>query len=188
MDRRLLITGIVGGIIAFAWGIFSWMFLPWHKVTIEKFKNDYIVAKVIQENAPVNGVYVLPNMYHYNDQMTQEQVDEEENLIANGPFVFAAVSVNGMNHRSFAPFIGSLIIQMIGGILTAWLLFHSRALKYMRKVFFIAVVGLLVGFLSFAPAWNWWGLPAGYTIVGIIDLFIAWFLAGLAMAKVSEKK
>jgi len=188
MGRGLILAGIVGGIIAFAWGLFSWMVMPWHKLTVEKFKNDDIVAQVIKENAPTNGVYILPNLYHYgNMPMSQKQIEVEDRLVTEGPFVFAAVSLQGRDVHSFSPFLGSIVIQIIGALFTAWLLLHSRAFKYARRVLFVTVVGMLVGFLSYMPAWNWWGLPSAYSIIGIVDLVIAWFLAGLAMAKLAYK-
>lgn len=58
----------------------------------------------------------------------------------------------------------------------------------MGKVLFIALVGLIIGFVSHAPYWNWFGFSTPYVIVIILDTVIGWTLAGLVIARFSEEK
>jgi hypothetical protein len=53
---------------------------------------------------------------------------------------------------------------------------------------FIALVGLIIGFVSHAPYWNWFGFSTPYVIVIILDTVIGWTLAGLVIARFSEGK
>jgi len=175
---------VVGGVIVFVWCMISWMVLPWHKATIQKFENESKVASVIRDNAMQDGVYFLPACKP--DASPEEKMKSKE-MMEKGPFMFASVKLNGMSYTSAGPYIGALIIQIIGAYLITWLLFRTKGLKYMQQVGFITMVGFTIGFLSYLPAWNWMGFSWSYTIVGICDLVIAWFLAGLAMAKLAKR-
>src|SRR5438094_493640 len=63
--KQLLLSSIVGGLIAFAWLSVSWMMLPWHKAA--RFTDDTEVAAVLKRNAPSHAVYLVPNEAHHTD-------------------------------------------------------------------------------------------------------------------------
>ena len=56
------------------------------------------------------------------------------------------------------------------------------------RVCYVALAGLTIGFVSHFPYWNWFGFSTAYTLVIIVDSLIAWFLAGLVLAKFVEGK
>lgn len=179
---------IVGGLIAFVWGILSWLVLPWHSVAIERFENEASVANVIRDNAMKDGVYILPNMYEANIPGTSEEVRQEllvsNEIMQNGPHMFCAVRLNGKNpYSSGASYVRALIFQFVTAFLITWLLLKTKNQSYMDRVWFVACVALIGGILYFLPAWNFMCFPLGFAIVGIIDFVIGWFLAGLAIAK-----
>jgi hypothetical protein len=183
--------GIIGGIVVFIWMLISWMLIPWHSATINKFENEEKVATVLKENAPVSGVYMLPNMCHFKSPVTKEEMQKyrmaEKEMMRNGPIVFAGIRKDGVDPSSAAPFIRALIIQIVAGFFVTWLLLMTKGLKYMQQVGFITLLGFLAGIMTLLPAWNWCGFSTGYVVVGMLDLIIGWFLAGLAIAKLARK-
>ena len=42
---------IVGAIIAFLWSAISWIALPWHKMTLERFHDEQAVVDTMMESA-----------------------------------------------------------------------------------------------------------------------------------------
>lgn len=184
MGKTIVRGAVVGGIILFIWGFISWMVLPWHNATMMRFTNERDVARVIQDNAPIDGMYMLPSCQG-NDNSEQARADFRQKL-ENGPFVFAAVRPNGMGGMHAGHFIKSLIIQIIAAAVATWLLTRTRGLDYLQRVGFVTMVAFFAGVAVMLPAWNWMGYTTGYTIIGIIDLLIGWTLAGFALAKITK--
>jgi predicted small secreted protein len=188
MSRTHLKAAIIGGLIVFIWGMFSWMVFPWHQSCLKKFTNESDVADAIKDNAPVAGVYVLPNTFAYKEGTSEHEMSKGIKMMENGPFMFATVRPHGVGAMSLKPFILSLIIQIIGAFIVTWMVMQTKGLSYKKQVGFITLFGLGVGVLSQLPDWNWWGFSGAYVLTYMADLIISWFLAGLGIAKVLKKK
>lgn len=193
MNKNYWKCALLGGIVVFIWGVVSWMLLPWHMMTTHKFINEEQVAMAIKVNAPEDGVYFLPSCHPDASAQKMDKKGKEaswqgtKDRMRRGPIVCASVHLQGMDPDSIRPFIGSLIIQIIGAFFATWLFLKTKASSYGRQVCWFAVVGLFAGIVSALPAWNWMGFSAGWTIVCILDLVIGWTLAGCVIAKVAKK-
>lgn len=190
MSKTYWKCAILGGIIVFVWGIISWMLLPWHMMTTHKFANEEQVAEVIKKNALQDGIYFLPSCHlemDGNKETKQHEMMVAKDKMRKGPIVFASVHLGGMDPSSVRPFIGSLIIEIIAAFFATWLFLQTKAMPYARQVGWFAMLGLFAGIVCALPAWNWMCFSAGWTIVALLDLFIGWILAGLAIAKLARK-
>lgn len=187
MQKNHLKAAVIGGIVVFIWGMLSWMVFPWHQNCFKKFSNESEVARAVSHNAPTCGMYILPNTFKYDSNTSQSEMNKGMAMMEKGPFMFACVQPNGMGKMSIKPFIISLIIQIIGAFIATWMLLQTKGLAFRQKVFFITLFGLGAGVICLLPCWNWWGFPGSYVLMNIVDLVIAWFLAGLAIAKVLKK-
>lgn len=188
MSKSLFKCAAIGGLIVFIWGMLSWMVFPWHKNCFQKFVDEKSVAQVIQQNAPADGIYILPNTMGYTDQTSKEQISSGMELLEKGPFVFASVRKQGVGRITAKPFILNLVTQMIGAWIVAWMLMQAKGLKFKKQVAFVTLFGLGVGVLSQLPDWNWRGFSCCYVLVHLFDYIVGWFLAGLAIAKLNKAK
>ena len=166
-------AAIICAVVLFAWGAVSWMILPWHQMVTNEFTDEAEVAEVIKENAPKAGVYYLP--FAHRDQKAGE----------------TAAFVNALPQGYDPGMIKQLVTQFIGDLISALivicLLSQTAGLGYWGRVGFVALVGVAIGFVSHFPYWNWFGFPTPHVVVTVIDSLIAWFLAGLAIAKLVAK-
>lgn len=164
---------IICAVVLFAWGFVSWMVLPWHQIVANEFTDETEVAEAIKKNAPIAGVYYLP--------FAQEDHKAGE----------TAAFVNALPQGYDPGMIKQLVIQFIGDLISALivicLLSQTAGLGYWGRVGFVALVGVGIGFISHFPYWNWFGFPTPYVIVTVVDSLIAWFLAGLIIAKLVAK-
>ena len=91
MAKSLLLGGLLGGLTLFAWGAFSYMALPWHDMTLEKFADETALAQALVSNAGGSGMYLLPNPYKSSPDRTaaQQEADEAAGMIRmmQGPFM-----------------------------------------------------------------------------------------------------
>lgn len=185
----VLKNGLIAGVILFAWGMISWMALPWHKTTMMKFGNETIVQQALQWNTQAAGVYILPNSCQIpkntpadkQKEMKQKAMQQME----KGPFVVAVVQPNGIGSMKKL-MIQGFAIQLIGAFLASWLLLQAKIKSFGGKLMFVGVFALAAAVFGYLPYWNWFGFPTFYTLLDCADLLIGWLLAGTAIAVLSK--
>lgn len=173
MQKNLLLS-VLAGLVLFVWGFISWTVLPWHNMVASKFTNEVSVSQALKENAPRQGVYFLPF----------SEKDHGPNQVG----AFAVVLPHGTDMNMGKQMATAVMTQIIGAFLVIVLLGQTGGATYWAKVELFALIGLIIGFVSHVPYWNWFGFPAPYVLVTILDTTIGWTLAGLAVAKLSTAK
>jgi hypothetical protein len=188
MAKSLALGGLLGGIVLFVWGAISYMALPWHAMTLEKFTDEGAVAQALTANASDSGMYILPNPHKHKPGMTtaQQKAAEEgaRTRMMQGPFLFAAVSLGGTRDMGQAMLL-NVMSNILAAALVTWLLLQTANLSYRRRVGFVVVVALAAGVVAHVPFWIWWKFSTSFTLVEFADLIIGWGLAGLLIAKVT---
>lgn len=182
MMQKIVKCGFIGGFILFLWGAAAWTILPFQMNQFKKFSDEKDVRFTIKDNAPASGLYLIPNC----NGKSQEDMKEAKKQMAEGPFIFAAVSVEGKNPSMAGSAVAGLVVKLIAACLVAWLLFQTR-LDYNKSVTFVTVIGLVIGFMGTMPYVIWFGFPGTFAISCIIEAGLGWFFAGLAMAKLAGK-
>lgn len=168
MMRNLLLS-VAAGLVLFVWGFVSWAVLPWHNMVAYKFTDEAAVSQVLKDNAPQPGVYYLP----FSEQ------DHGPGQVG----AFANVRPQGTEMNMGRQMGIGLVTQIVSAFLVLSLVSMTSGLVYWGKVGFFALVGLTIGFVSHAPYWNWFGFPAPYVGVTILDILVGWTLAGLVVVK-----
>ena len=186
MSNTRLKCALMGGLIVFIWGLFSWMVFPWHQTCMKRFVCEQGVADMIRENAPESGMYILPNTF-YSGDVCPVDMKKSVKMMENGPFMFASIKQEGMGKMTLGSFVLSLILQVIGAFIVTWMLMQTKGLSFYQQIGFFTLFGLSIGLLGSLPDWNWWGFSFCYVAVNVIDLVIGWTLAGFAVAKVLKK-
>jgi hypothetical protein len=190
MIQRIIKCGLIGGLILFVWGAVSWTVLPWQKGQMKSFSDEGDVRSSIVDNANSSGLYVLPNLHKYAGN--PEGMASARAKMAEGPYVVAAVSLEGRNPNMMGSSVQSLILKIVAACLVTWLLFKTRQanaqLEFNASVKFVTVVGIVVALLATIPYGIWFGFPSHFVIGSIIEIVFGWFFAGLAIAKLANSK
>ncbi len=103
-----------------------------------------------------------------------------------GPVILAAVRVAGSDPSSPTLYLGGLLINLVGAFFVSWLVLSLPGSSYGGRVKTVMLAALIAGALGYLPNWYWWGFSTGYTLIAILDLFIAWSLAGLVIARIAR--
>jgi len=181
--EKLVKGGLLGGLVLFIWGMIAWTVLPWHKMHMMKFSNEKRVAEVMKDNAPMSGLYFLPNMM--NLRSDSADMKESKEMMEQGPVVFASVVLEGRSPSMAIPIAKGLILKIVVAFLVTWLLLHTK-LSYHKKVGFVTMVGVIIALMGTLPYWIWFGFPGGFTVGCMFEIVLGWFFAGLAIGKVSR--
>ena len=177
-----LIKGaLVGGIVMFLAYWASWDVLPFHKQGMHTFKNEAAVAKVLNDNTDVSGVYVLP-------APTSPSAEPAKNAVTK-PFAFTSVKKEGMDSGKDAmnKQIGKqlALCLVLAGLLTCLLKCKSEC---GCPVLYSAKVGLFAGLLSCTPGVIWFGFSSHCALIAAIETTVITALAGLAISKIVLKQ
>ncbi len=191
MRKPLALGGILGGLVLFVWGMISYMVLPWHTVVLNKFTDEATVAQALTANAPMSGMYILPNPHKHEPGMTetQRQAAEDDGMkrMMNGPFTFASVALYGARDMGRALFL-TVLGNIVSAELVMWLLLQTTSLTYWGRVGFVVVLALATTMIAYFPYWIWWSFSTSFTLVEFADHLIGWFLVGLTLAKVTPAR
>lgn len=185
--RRVVIAGLLGGLIVYLWGSISWMALPFHEMTTHTMPNGPAVLETLRGQSLEHGVYTYPPMSDAGDATGGVAMSEEQVMAAwrAGPLVpFMVIHPEGINPWAPLSFVRGALIAIVTGVIIAWLL--ATALPVLptlgKRVGFVATIAVIASLIGPVIEWQWLLFPAGYTVVAVADILIGWTLAGIAMA------
>jgi hypothetical protein len=185
--HRIVKCGLIGGFILFIWGAVSWTILPWQKSQMHRFSDEGDIRSAIKDNAHESGLYVMPNLQSY-PRNSSDQADAKAKMEA-GPFIVAAVSLDGRSSGTFGKMVGSLIVKIIAAGIATWLLIRSQyPHEYLKSVKYFTCIGFLIAISSMLPFVIWFGVPGGFAVGTMIEIVFGWFFAGLSIARMVEVK
>lgn len=186
--KKLILGGLLGGLIVFVWGMVSWMVLPWHNLSMRKFTDESAVEKVLTANAPHGGLYVLPNGCAGTENLSPDQKKAAMKVsfekMEKGPSAFVVFRPNGTG-KMFINMAKGIALQMLLALMMTSLLLKAKPEHYSCRLGLVVMIALTAGLMCHVPNWIWWKFPTKYVAVEIADLVVSWFLAGLVLAKIA---
>ena len=192
MFKSLILGAVLGGVTLFLWGAVSWLVMPWHMHGVHQFQDEAQVAQTLTANAPVSGVYLLPNVMDAQSgigpETAQKQRAEAVARMKQGPYAFVAVTLNGLDPTQPRQYVWALALDVFCALVVSWLLMQTQELSYLTRVWFVTVTGVLIGVAGQLPNWIWWRFSDDFTAFGLLDAIVAWFLAGVVIARFATGK
>jgi hypothetical protein len=190
---RVLLAGILGGIVMFAWTSIAHMALPLGEAGITEIPNESAVLNSMQSNIGDRaGLYIFPGL-----GLGENASREEKSQAMKGMQQRIAANPSGilMYHppgRQFA-FGKSLAIEfsteLLEAILVIWLLAQTRIASFGGRVGFVLAAGTLAAISTNISYWNWYGFPgvytASYMLIEIIGFLLVGIAAGLMLRKLN---
>ena len=190
---RVLLAGVLGGIVMFAWTSIAHMGLPLGEAGITEIPNESAVLNSMQSNIGDRaGLYIFPGL-----GLGENASREEKSQAMKGMQQRIAANPSGilMYHplgRQFA-FGKSLAIEfsteLLEAILVIWLLAQTRIASFGGRVGFVLVAGILAAISTNVSYWNWYGFPgvytASYMLIEIIGFLLVGIAAGLMLRKLN---
>ncbi|WP_345295110.1 hypothetical protein [Luteimonas vadosa] len=180
---RVLVAGLIGGILVFAWGALAHMLLPIGEMGFRTAVGQESAISAIQASAePGDGVYMLPGM-------SPEQWQDEGQRAAfiqryeSSPYAFVVYRADG--NPAMASMGPSLVKQFLsvfaGAVLMAWIL-SSMASGFGRRVLVAGCLGLFAWLAVSVPYWNWYRFPTDFTLAALVEQVVGWTLGGAGAA------
>jgi hypothetical protein len=188
---RILLAGILGGIVMFVWTSIAHMALPLGEAGINEIPNESAVLGAMQSSiGDKTGLYIFPGL-GVGKNATREEKSEamkqmQQRIAANPSGIL-------MYHpgRPFA--FGKLLAvefstEVLQAILVIWLLAQTRIGSFAGRVGFVLIAGILAAITTNVSYWNWYGFPSVYTASYILIEIVGFFLVGIVAALLLRKR
>ena len=189
---RILLAGVLGGIMMFVWTSIAHMALPLGEAGIAEIPNESAVLNAMQSNiGEKTGLYIFPGL-GVGKNATREEKNEamkqmQQRMAANPSGIL-------MYHppgRQFA-FGQSLAVEfsteVLQAILVIWLLAQAPIGSFAGRVGFVLIAGVLAALTTNVSYWNWYGFPGVYTASYMLIEIVGFVLVGVAAGLVLPKR
>ena len=188
---KILLAGILGGIVMFIWTSIAHMALPLGEAGIREVANESAVLSAMQGNiGDQTGLYIFPGPGVEKNATRQEKNEAMKHMAEK-----MATNPSGilMYHAPGRPFtIGKWLgiefgTELLEAILVAFLLVQTRIVSFSCRVGFVLVAGILAAITTNVSYWNWYGFPCVYTASYMFIQIVGYLLVGVVAALVLPK-
>lgn len=193
MTKRILLGGVLGGIVLFLWGFVSHVLLPLGEVGLKSIPNEDAVLGALRDNIKEPGFYFFPWMEESPGQTKEQQqaaMKQWEEKYKAGPAGILIYKVQGEQPKSPRQLLTQLGADIAVMLVAAFLLALAAVggATFLTRVLFVGALSL-VGWLDIHISyWNWYGFPTDYTLAALVDAVIGYLLAGVVLAWLVKKE
>jgi hypothetical protein len=188
---RVLLAGIVGGIVMFAWTSIAHMALPLGEAGITEIPNESAVLSSMQSNIGDRaGLYIFPGLGVGEDASREEKSQAMKGMqqkIAANPSGILMYHPPGRQFTFGKSLAIEFSTELLEAILVIWLLAQTRIASFGGRAGFVLVAGILAAIATNVSYWNWYGFPGVYTtsyvLIEIIGFLLVGIVAGLMLRK-----
>src|SRR6184192_4650996 len=189
---KILLAGILGGIVMFIWTSIAHMALPLGEAGLGEIPNESTVLSAMQSNIrDQTGLYVFPGPGVGKNATRQEKNDAMKHMVEK-----MAANPSGilMYHAPGRPFtFGKWLgiefgTELLEAILVVFLLAQTSIASFAGRVSFVLIAGILAAIATNVSYWNWYGFPSVYTASYMLIQIVGFFLVGVVAALVLPKR
>ena len=188
---KILMAGILGGIVMFIWTSIAHMALPLGEAGIGEIPNESAVLSAMQSNiGDQTGLYIFPGPGLGKNATRQEKNEAMKHM---GEKIAANPSGILMYHAPGRPLaLGKLLgvefgTELVEAILVVFLLAQTPIASFAGRVGFVLVAGILAAIATNVSYYNWYGFPRVYTASYMLTQIVGFLCVGIVAALVLRK-
>jgi hypothetical protein len=184
--KRVLIAGILGGILLFFWGGLYHEALPFGEIGLKELPNEQSVVNATKANISEAGMYLFPTTGLPASATHAERVakmDEVNKKAASGPqgvLIYRPIGAP----LSSKMLVTECLTNVIQALLVAFLLAQIRVRRFASRLGFAFTIGLVASITTNISLWNWYGFPTNWMLNQISFLILGYFLVGIVVAAI----
>ena len=189
---KILLAGILGGIVMFIWTSIAHMFLPLGEAGISEIPNESAVLSAMQSNiGEQTGLYIFPGLGVGKNASRQEKNEAMKRMgekMAANPSGILMYHAPG-RPSTFGKWLGiEFGTELLEAILVVFLLAQTPINSFFGRIGFVFVAGILAAIATNVSYWNWYGFPCVYTASYMSIQVIGFLCVGIVAALVLPKR
>ena len=190
MSTRIILAGIVGGIVMFIWNFVAHDLLPLGEMGVRLIPNEDAVTSVLQTNlGDTSGFYVFPSggltpgATREQKEAAMKKAEEQMAAGAGGVLIYRPKRIFNFPKRLIIQFA----TDVAEALLAVFLLAQTGIRGFGGKVGFVFTAGILTAITTNVPYANWYGFPKDFTLGQMIIQVIGFLLIGMVAALILKK-
>jgi hypothetical protein len=187
MTMKILLAGVLGGIVMFLWEGIAHEALPLGQAGIRALDNEAAFVAVVKDTVKQPGFYIFPGGEMLQPGLTgahkEEVMKKAMEQWRTGPAGIMVVHPEGADADSPMHFVTQCLLDIGVTLLAAFLLSMAPLSSFGARLLFVSLIGLVPTLNAELPYWNWYGFPTALVFAqGFIHL-MGFVVAGLVVAK-----
>ena len=191
MSTRILLAGIIGGIVMFIWSFIAHEVLPIGEMGIKQMPNEEAITDALQTNLGNNpGFYVFPSggftpdMNGEQKKAAMKKAEEQMAAGAGGVLIYRPKRIFNFPKRLGTEFA----TEVLESLLAVFLLAQTGIRGFGGKVGFILTAGILAAITTNVPYMNWYGFPKIYGLGYMTTQIVGFLLVGIVAALIMRPR
>ena len=191
MSTRILLAGILGGVVMFIWNFVAHDLLPIGEMGVKTISNEDAVRSALDTNLGDKlGFYIFPSggytsgMSGEEKKAAMKKMEEQTAAGAAGILIYRPKRVFNFPKRLAEQFATDVLL----GLLAIFLLAGCQMTTFGGKVGFVFIVGIIASIATNVPYANWYGFPKDYTLGQMITQIVGFLLVGIVGALVVGRR
>jgi len=177
---KILLGGVVAGIVIFFWGFVAHMLLPLGEMGLRTIPKEDDLTAAIRKEVREPGLYFVPGRDMSKSQ-SQEEMEAYTAKLTKGPYGFMVIYPDGRDVSMSKRLPIELGTNVVCALLAAILVSQLRP-GFSVRVASVTLVGILASIMTLVPYWNWYGFPTDFTLAQIVEHTVGWLWAGIVLA------
>src|SRR5437016_3719676 len=186
MAKRVLLAGIVGGIVLFLWGGLYHDALPAGFIGIKEIPQEQAVVNAVKTNVPEPGLYLFPGSglpadAPFSQKKAAMQQVMQKPALARGIIIYQGTGSSAITPRQLVTECATNVLQ---ALIVAFLLAQTGLRRYSSRLGFVFTLGILAAITTNISYWNWYGFPTNFTLNAMFFLLAGYFIVGAITAAI----
>jgi hypothetical protein len=191
MNTRILLAGILGGVVMFIWNFVAHTVLPIGESGVSPIPNEDAVTSALQSSLGDNsGFYIFPSggmtpgQTKEQKEAAMKKAEEQMATGASGVLIYRPKRVFNFPKRLGIEFV----TEVVEALLAVFLLAQTRITSFGGKVGFILTAGILAAIATNIPYANWYGFPKPFTLAQMCIMGVNFLLVGIVAGLIMRPK
>jgi hypothetical protein len=179
---RVLMAGIIGGIVMFVWGALAHTLLGLGMVGIHQPINEDAVINGLRPGLGQQaGIYILPSFdpARMSDKAASQAYTQK---IQNAPYAFVVYMPQAEDMTQMGPQLGRQWASDTLAALALAFVMGLAAFSFGKRIGIAVAAAIFSWLCTMVPYWNWYRFPLNFTLAALAEQVIGWILAGAVMA------
>lgn len=186
---RILIAGLVGGLVLFMGGAFSHMALNLETRAFQHLPNEDATLAFVKSQSLEAGIYGFPmGAKNWNELTAEEKAIEEKRVneaYRAGPSGFLIIGPTGEYPMENKQLIGEFVADVLAALLVAFIASHfSTFTSFPRRWLLIALIAPVAWLCLSVSLFLWDRYPIPFILDGLFAALIEWTMAGCVIAAI----
>lgn len=189
MWARILIAGIVGGVLVFFMGFVNHMVFGLQGRTLANVPESETFSEHLRTRGLNPGLYVFPDMPLAADQKDAAKMSAVNERYKAGPSGMLLIAPTGQDMMGGETLGKELASNIVAAWLAAWVVSLVGAdVGFGRRWFAVLVMGVM-GWVSLAASYGiWYRFPHAFLHDELLCAVLEWSVAGLAIAAIVRRR